>query len=80
MAGPGETLGVHGHPLPYTHASWALEWAQQPIDRQNEVTKKPRFKKFEETKDFLLYSKRFVIVGAFYYEINYRALKLSFLL
>jgi hypothetical protein len=35
-------------------------------------TEKPRYNKSEGTKDFVLYSRGFVIAGAFYYRINYR--------
>jgi hypothetical protein len=35
-------------------------------------TEKPRFNESEGTKDFVLYSRGFVIPGAFYYKINYR--------
>jgi hypothetical protein len=36
------------------------------------TTGKPQYNESEETKDFVLYSKDFVIAGAFYYKINYR--------
>ena len=35
-------------------------------------TGKPQYNKSEGTKDFVLYSRDFVIAGAFYYRINYR--------
>jgi hypothetical protein len=35
-------------------------------------TENCRFNKFEETKDFVFYSRDFVIAGAFYYKINDR--------
>jgi hypothetical protein len=35
-------------------------------------TGKPRFNKYEETKDFVFYSRDFVIAGDFYFIINYR--------
>ena len=50
----------------------ALEWAQKPTDMQNQGTKKPQFNKSEGAKDSVLYSRSFVIEGAFYHEINNR--------
>jgi hypothetical protein len=41
-------------------------------------TEKPQYNKSEGTKDFVLYSRGFVITGDFYYEINYRGLKIKF--
>jgi hypothetical protein len=35
-------------------------------------TGKPRFNESEGTKDFVLYSRGFVINGTFYYRINYK--------
>jgi hypothetical protein len=38
---------------------------------KTDYTEKPRFKESEGTKDLVLYSRGFVIAGAFSYEINY---------
>ena len=35
-------------------------------------TEKPRFNESEGTKDFVLYSRGFVIAGDFYYKIKYK--------
>jgi hypothetical protein len=35
-------------------------------------TEKPRFNESEGSKDFILYSRGFVIAGALYYKTNYR--------
>jgi hypothetical protein len=44
-------------------------WAGKIVLR---YTLKPRFNESEGTKDFVFYSRDFVIAGAFYYKINYR--------
>jgi hypothetical protein len=36
------------------------------------ITGKPQYNKSKETKDFVLYSRNFVIAEGFYYRINYR--------
>jgi hypothetical protein len=36
------------------------------------ITEKPQYNESEGTKDFVLYSRGFVIAGTFYYRINYR--------
>jgi hypothetical protein len=40
-------------------------------DERFVITEKPRFNESEGAKDLVLYSRGFVIAGAFNYEINY---------
>jgi hypothetical protein len=41
-------------------------------EKNQTYTEKPRFNKSEGNKDIVLYSRGFVIAGAFYYKTNYR--------
>jgi hypothetical protein len=81
MVGPGETLGSPWIPLPvracpyYSNLVSTKPPSTESIEAKwsfNSNTGKPRFNKSKGTEDFVLYSRDFVIVGAFYYSINYR--------
>jgi hypothetical protein len=45
---------------------------------QNKGIKKPRFHQSEETKDFVIYSTSFVIVGLFTMKLTMDGLEISF--
>jgi hypothetical protein len=51
----------------------ALPWSGRPCYEMILLnTGKPQYNESEGTKDFILYSRDFVIAEAFYYRINYR--------